>query len=366
MPPILSLTNVSKRYGRVVAVKDITLSVSEGEFLSIIGPSGCGKSTILKMIVGVVTPSSGTIDFRGRDISTVSQNDHGIVMVWQSLALFPHMDVQGNVGFGLAVRSVDTEKRKQQIAAVLKLVDLNGFEMRRVQELSGGEQQRVALARALIVEPEVLLLDEPLGGLDKHLRGRLLAKLREIHRGTGKTFVMVTHDQSEALSVSSRLAILNRGCLEQVGDPSEILTRPKSSFVAHFVGNKNVFAGTVTDVIGDQAKVSTAAGELVARLPDWIETPVRSGMAVSYVIDSHCVTVGKGGSNFLSGQLDVRTISGGTEILEVMVPSLGIVRCQRPLAKDAGQETSETVQLSWDPADAYVLPSGVSEENRAV
>jgi ABC-type Fe3+/spermidine/putrescine transport system ATPase subunit len=356
-PPILELTNVSKIYGTTEVVSEINLSVYEREFFSVIGPSGSGKSTILKMIAGVVSPSRGCITFRGQNVSVLSPDRNGIVMVWQSLALFPHMDVQGNIEFGLLVRGVSPDERNRRVSHFLELVGLKGFERRRIHELSGGEQQRVALARALVVEPNIVLLDEPLGGLDKHIRGRLLAKLREIHRTTSVTFVLVTHDQAEALSSSSRVAVLNRGKIEQIGDPTEVSLRPMSSFVAQFVGNKNVVAASVLDISQGVVHVVTPVGRLAGSIPGWLDVEISSGMSVAYVVDAYKVLVGNAGSNRISGRIDTRAISGGVEVLDVIVPDLGNFRCERVVTVDGNENLPEKVELSWDATDAYVIPN---------
>lgn len=354
--PILQINALTKVYGRLPVVSNVSLDVQQGEFLSIIGPSGSGKSTILKMITGIIPPTSGQILLRGQDISSLPQDRLGIVMVWQSLALFPHMNVAENVGFGLAVRGVEATERERRINRYLEMVDLQGFEQRAVQGLSGGEQQRAALARALIVEPDVLLLDEPLGGLDKHRRAQMLRKLREIHRLTGVTVLMVTHDQGEAMITSSRLAILNRGSIEQVGSPLEVSRTPKTAFVARFVGHKNVFPATVTAVTGSQIVVKAADNILVGSRPEWIKKEIVPGTAVAYVVDANKVMLGMNGDNRLTGRLDVRSVGGAIEVVEAAVPGLGTVRCERPVNSASESGLPDPLPLSWLAGDGYVLP----------
>lgn len=353
--PILQMRALTKVYGRQTVVSEVSLDVKQGEFLSIIGPSGSGKSTILKMIAGIIPPTSGQILLRGQDISSLSQDRLGIVMVWQSLALFPHMNVADNVGFGLAVRGVKATERERRVSRYLEMVDLQGFEQRAVQGLSGGEQQRAALARALIVEPDVLLLDEPLGGLDKHRRAQMLRKLREIHRLTGVTVLMVTHDQGEAMITSSRLAVLNRGSIEQVGSPGEVTRTPKTAFVARFVGHKNVFPATVTAVNGSRVVVKSAAITLVGSRPQWINQGIVSGTTVAYVIDANKIVLGLNGDNRLTGRLDVRSVVGATEIVEAAVPDLGTVRCEWQVDSTSDSGLPDPLNLSWAAVDGYVL-----------
>lgn len=354
--PLLRLQALTKVYGRQRVVSEASLDVEQGEFVSIIGPSGSGKSTILKIIAGTIAPTSGNVVFRGSEIAGSQRTPSGIVMVWQSLALFPHMNVSDNVAFGLTVRGVEARERKRRVGHYLAMVDLPGFEHRSVQDLSGGEQQRVALARALIVEPQVLLLDEPLGGLDKHLRAQVLRKLRELHRSTGVTIVMVTHDQGEAMVTSSRIAVLNCGRIEQVGSPTEVTRTPKTEFVARFVGHKNVFKATIRVVKGSQVEVETAAGVLTGTHPHWIAQEWSPGQRAVYVIDADKVSLNFSGRNRLTGILDIHSKVGATEIVDAVVGNLGIVRCERHNDSDVLGPLPEQLSLSWSEKDGYVLP----------
>ena len=355
-PSIFEMEGVSRSYGDTIAVANVSLLLREREFLSIIGPSGGGKSTILKMMAGIVPPSSGSLTFRGQDLSTMPAGDHRMVMVWQSLALFPHMNVGANVGFGLSVRKVPREERGRRIAAALDMVDLSGYESRHVQDLSGGEQQRVALARALVVEPELIMLDEPFGALDVHLRARLLEKIREIHHTTGLTFVMVTHDQAEALYVSTHIAVLNRGHLEQIGRPAEVLQQPRTPFVAGFVGRKNVLEAVVRSVDEREVRVSTAAGDFLSVAPEWLSAPFSEGMAVAYVVEAHKIEVGNEFENCVLGKIEGRVLDGSREILEVSVVNLGNIKCERANTSGVDVDDAANVGLSWRASDAYVLP----------
>jgi ABC-type Fe3+/spermidine/putrescine transport system ATPase subunit len=352
--PLLELRGLTKVYGGRAVVSDVSLAVTAGEFLSIIGPSGCGKSTLLKMVIGAVQPTSGQVLLRGQDVATLPREKLEVIMVWQSVALFPHMTVGENVGFGLAMRKLPARAIADRVARYLEMMDLPGWQPRRIDQLSGGEQQRVALARALVVEPSVLLLDEPMGGLDKHRRGSMLAKFREIHRNTGVTFVMVTHDQGEAMTTSSRIAILNRGVIEQTGSPEEVSRRPQTAFVARFVGHKNVFSATVVQAEGAEVTVSSPAGPLHAQRPVWSAFRPERGAAVAYVVDAFRVRTGHTEMNRVTGTLDMRSVSGGMEVLEVSVPGLGIVRCERAVME--AEAPPDGSMLSWRPEDAYVLP----------
>jgi putative spermidine/putrescine transport system ATP-binding protein len=255
------------------AVADIDLGVGEGELLALLGPSGCGKTTTLRMIAGLIDPTSGSIEVGGRDVTRVPVHKRGMGMVFQSFALFPHLDVSQNVAFGLEMRRVKASERAARITAVLERVELAHLADRRVGQLSGGQQQRVALARALVVDPTLLLLDEPLSALDAQLRQSLRVQIREIQQASGTTSVFVTHDQDEALSMADRVAVMNNGVVAQVGTPAEIYERPASVFVATFIGRANLFdaqtvgAGTVEAAgLGTLAVAASAASGAVTAM----------------------------------------------------------------------------------------------------
>jgi spermidine/putrescine transport system ATP-binding protein len=237
--PAITLQGVGKRFGDLVAVREIDLEVRQGEFFSIIGPSGCGKTTTLRMIAGFEDPTSGTILVGGRDVTRVRPYHRSVNTVFQSYALFPHLDVWENIAFGLQEARRPRAEIAERVREAIALVRLDGREQARPAQLSGGQQQRVALARAIVNRPDVLLLDEPLGALDLKLRADLQTQLKDLHRAVGITFCYVTHDQGEAFSMSDRVAVMNGGVLEQVGDPEEVYRRPRTAFVADFVGASN-------------------------------------------------------------------------------------------------------------------------------
>jgi putative spermidine/putrescine transport system ATP-binding protein len=249
--PALRLEGVVKRFGDVVAVDGIDLEIADGEFFSMLGPSGSGKTSTLRMIAGFELPTEGRILLHGRDVTGVPPFDRDVNTVFQDYALFPHMSVGDNVGYGLVVRKVPGNERRERVADALRMVRLTGYDDRRPGQLSGGQRQRVALARALVNRPRVLLLDEPLGALDLKLREEMEIELKAIQAQVGITFVYVTHDQEEALTMSDRLAVLNAGRIEQVGTPAEVYEHPASTFVAGFVGTSNLLTGeSATAVIG--------------------------------------------------------------------------------------------------------------------
>jgi ABC-type Fe3+/spermidine/putrescine transport system ATPase subunit len=237
----IRLENVTKTFdGRVVAVDGVTLDIAAGEFFSLLGPSGCGKTTSLRMIAGFELPDSGRVHVAGRDITDLPVHKRDMGMVFQSYALFPHRTVAENVAFGLRMREVPRPEIERRVKAALAQVALTGLEERKPGQLSGGQQQRVALARALVVEPPVLLCDEPLGALDRKLRQQMQFELKELQKRLGVTLVFVTHDQEEALAMSDRIAVMNHGRVEQVGAPTEIYERPRTRFVADFIGEINI------------------------------------------------------------------------------------------------------------------------------
>ena len=261
----IQLDRVTMRFGDFVAVKDVSLTIHAGEFFSFLGPSGCGKTTILRMVSGFNEPSEGVIRIGGQDMAGIGPNKRPTALIFQNLALFPLMTVWENIAFGLEVRGVPKAKRRKRAEELLDLIALSGAAEKRVSELSGGQRQRVAIARALAVEPKVMLLDEPLSALDLKLRQHMRAELRAIQRRTGVTFIYITHDQGEALTMSDRVAVMSQGVIQQISKSSEIYNDPATPFVATFVGENNVFRGPVKAVDGDWATIETNHGQLRGR-----------------------------------------------------------------------------------------------------
>ncbi len=258
----LSLKNVSKQYGDSLAVQDFNLNVEKGEFISLLGPSGCGKTTTLNMIAGFEEPTTGTIEISGKDMTYAAPNTRDIGIVFQSYALFPHMTVAENVGFGLEMRRVGKEERRQRVLETLELVRLTQFADRFPKALSGGQRQRVALARAIVIKPQLLLLDEPLSALDAKIRERMQIELRNIQHEVGVTTILVTHDQAEAMAMSDRIAVMNFGRMARLGAPFEIYEQPGDLFTSNFLGSTNMFDGEVSEQAGDVVMVNCSGVEL--------------------------------------------------------------------------------------------------------
>ena len=259
---------VDKSYdGKVLVVKGLDLDIAEGEFLTLLGPSGSGKTTTLMMLAGFETPTNGEIYLDGDPISSIPPHKRGIGMVFQNYALFPHLSVYENLAFPLKVRKISNDIIDEKVKKTLEMVSLGDFGMRMPAQLSGGQQQRVAVARSLVFDPQVVLMDEPLGALDKNLRESMQYEIKHIHESIGVTVVYVTHDQSEALTMSNRIAVFNDGKVQQLSSPDELYEKPVNSFVAEFIGENNTFAGEVSDVSGDKCKVKLNSGTEILANP---------------------------------------------------------------------------------------------------
>ncbi|MFW5680483.1 MAG: ABC transporter ATP-binding protein [Pseudomonadota bacterium] len=296
----VTLAGVTMAFGDFVAVRDVSLEVRPGEFFSFLGPSGCGKTTILRMISGFNRPTSGSIRIGGRDMAGIGPNRRPTALIFQNLALFPLMKVWENVAFGLEVRGVAKAARRRRADELLELVALGDQGDKLVFELSGGQRQRVAIARALAVEPSVLLLDEPLSALDLKLRQQMRAELRAIQKRTGVTFVYITHDQGEALTMSDRVGVMSQGVLEQVGTPEDVYDRPETAFVATFVGESNPFVGTVARTLDGLAEIATPVGPLRGRNP---KSLAPGAPAVLFIRPERCHLADDDAPNRVAGRL---------------------------------------------------------------
>ncbi|MCP3706272.1 ABC transporter ATP-binding protein [Paraburkholderia sp. CNPSo 3274] len=344
----LTLQGISKRYGDFTAIERLDLTVARGEFLSLLGPSGCGKTTTLQMIAGFVTPSTGRITLDGRDITHERPEKRGIGVVFQSYALFPHMTVAGNVGFGLEMRKMKRAQRAERIAEALELVRLRGLDARFPKELSGGQRQRVAIARALAMQPELLLLDEPMSNLDAKLREEMHIELRAIQKRLGITTLLVTHDQVEAMTMSDRIAVMHGGAIAQLSTPFDAYERPTTPFASTFLGRTN-----------------TLAGEVLRRNPRCAEVEVAGTMlhvphegrevagAVNVYIRPEKVHLANGDAR-LTGRVTTRVFVGNQWLLAVET-SLGKLHVTQPNHGAPPPEEGHEVGLAWTDDDLRVL-----------
>ncbi|GAA0409825.1 ABC transporter ATP-binding protein [Microbispora corallina] len=360
--PAIELDNVVKEYvshGEVVrAVKGVSLAITEGEFFSLLGPSGCGKTTSMRMIAGFEDPTGGVVRLHGEDVTSVPPNKRDVNMVFQSYALFPHMNVWDNVAFGLRRRKVPDAEIRRRVGEILEVVDLVGREKRRPKEMSGGQQQRVALARALVNRPRALLLDEPLGALDLKLRQAMQIELKRIQREVGITFVYVTHDQGEALTMSDRIAVMNDGLVEQLAEPREIYERPSTKFVAGFIGTSNLLSGAVQTVSGDTAVLALGPSDRIV-IP--VDGTVSAGDTVDLTVRPEKITITKeqpaGDLSVVRGTVSEVVYLGTYNSYLVVLADGAEITVFEQNAHDSTitAERGDTVWLSWQPRHSYEL-----------
>jgi iron(III) transport system ATP-binding protein len=334
---MLRLENLTRRFGETVAVDGVSLNVAAGEFLTLLGPSGCGKTTTLRMIAGFETPTSGRVVVGDRDVSALPPQKRNVGMVFQNYALFPHLDVWENVAFGLKSRGERRDALDPKVRRALALAEMEPYARRKVQALSGGQQQRVALARALAPEPPLLLLDEPLSNLDAALRERTRDELRALLKRLGMTAVFVTHDQEEAFALSDRVAVLNRGRLQQVGTPEELYGAPANAFVAGFLGRANFFPATIVSVDGDHAQCRLSNGAVWrARLS--ADAPRTAGAAVRLMARPEELGRGAdGAANAIAGRVADRRFAGATTFYRIETESGDVLVQGRPLDAEPGE-----------------------------
>jgi len=365
---LIEIEGLSKRYGNVTAVDNISLHIREGEFFALLGPSGCGKTTLLRMLAGFEVPTEGRILIDGADMSTVPPNKRPVNMVFQSYAVFPHLSVADNVAYGLKIDKVPADERSQRVAEALALVKLEGYGARKPDQLSGGQRQRVALARALVKRPKVLLLDEPLSALDAKLREAMRDELTQIQMKIGVTFVMVTHDQDEALAMADRCALINNGLLQHLGTPSELYEYPANRFTADFIGSVNMLEGqliaderdhAVIDVPAINGKVyldhgvsgATGATVWAAIRPEKIEMLARDGAHSPTLNDAPA------GHNLVAGVIHHSAYLGSETVYDVRVGEV-LMKVLRPNMRrydERGFDDGQPVWLHWHPQAPAIL-----------
>jgi spermidine/putrescine transport system ATP-binding protein len=349
----VELSAVTKRFGEFVAVDDLTLDIYEGEFFSLLGPSGCGKTTTLRMIAGFEEPTEGGISVGGDPMRGVPPYRRPVNTVFQSYAIFPHLNVFDNVAFGLRRSGVKGEELHKRVTDACEMVQLSGFERRKPSMLSGGQQQRVALARALVNRPEVLLLDEPLGALDLKLRKEMQLYLKDLQHEVGITFIYVTHDQEEALTMSDRIAVMNEGKVQQVADPPTLYELPRNRFVSDFIGQTNVFSGTVESVSGKRITLSTPSGKVEATAR---EAEVEVGSQAHATVRPEKIRFGSEGDNVSTARIQQLVYLGvSTQYIAELPDGEKLVLYQQNSREDANPEIGEKVPIAWDARNCLIL-----------
>lgn len=358
--PYVMIKNLTKTFNGRTAVNDVSLSIYRGELFSLLGRSGCGKTTLLRMLAGFESPTSGKIFIDGVDMTNTPAYKRPVSMVFQSYALFPHMTVEQNVAFGLIQDGVAKSEIRDRVASYLELVQMSGYERRKPHQLSGGERQRVALARSLVKQPKLVLLDEPLAALDKKLRERTQLELVNIQEKVGVTFIMVSHDQEEAMTMSTRIGLMNEGCILQVGGPTEIYEYPNSKYVANFVGSVNLFDGIIVEEQSDHVVVKSTATEKNLYVTHSASFPIGAQISVAIRPEKVMLTTSKpeGDHNWTSGIVKDIVYLGDVSIYHVQLPSGVIVlatvanmvrAAERPI------QWEDEVFLHWKPENGIVL-----------
>ena len=360
--PFIQIENVTKKFGNFTAVNNVSLDIQKGELFALLGGSGCGKTTLLRMLAGFEQPSEGRILIDGQEMTNIPPYERPVNMMFQSYALFPHMTVETNVGYGLKHEKLTDAQRKDRVKHMLDLVQLSQFGGRKPHQLSGGQRQRVALARALAKQPKVLLLDEPLGALDKKLREHTQFEIMNIQEKTGITFVVVTHDQEEAMTLSTRISVMDKGVIRQTGTPTEIYEYPKTKFVADFIGSINQFEGAVKSVSKDKAVVACPSwsGDIIVDR----EATIDVGQKVWVAVRPEKITISKKqppkGVNATEGLVLDLGYFGKDSLYRVKLPSSAMVRVNRVNDQRGGESArvakwEDKVWLSFDSSAAILL-----------
>lgn len=360
----IRIENVTKKFGDFVAVDNVSLDISKGELFALLGGSGCGKTTLLRMLAGFETPTSGRIFIDGQDMGDVQPFNRPANMMFQSYALFPHMNVEKNVGYGLKHENMTDAQRKNRVSELLNLVQLDQFAARKPHQLSGGQRQRVALARALAKSPKVLLLDEPLGALDKKLREQTQFELINIQEELGVTFIVVTHDQEEAMTLASRIAIMDRGVIKQVGTPTDVYEFPTSRFTADFIGSINLFDGAVTSVKAGMARIEAAQAGCTFEAPT--TGNVKAGDNVGVAVRPEKISISREkpkstSVNAVQGEVLDLGYFGKDSLYRVKLATGELIRVNRVNEQRVGEadrqvDWDDKVWLTWETNSAIVLP----------
>ena len=348
----LELNNITKSFTKEESVlKGISLTIDKGEFITLLGSSGCGKTTTLRIVAGLEMPDSGKVFLEGKDVTELAPEERDVNTVFQNYALFPHMNVADNIGYGLKLKKIPKAEIRKKVTEMLELVQLPGFEKRKPSELSGGQKQRVAIARSLVNNPRVLLLDEPLGALDLQLRRAMQIELKKLQKKLGITFIYITHDQEEAINMSDRIAVMNNGKFEQIGTPDEIYNHPKTSYVATFVGNSNILKGTAESSKENIVNIKVSGGTV----PVFNDGPtVKGGESVTLAVRSQNIHLDETGTKGIPAEVVEKSFAGGMlrvvlklqDDTEIIASRYGI---------DAGVQPGQKVSCSFAAEDAVLV-----------
>jgi len=360
---ILRLDKIEKSFGTNKVLNGIDLTIKRGEFITLLGPSGCGKTTTLRIIAGLETPDGGRVLLEGKDVTDEEPNKRNVNTVFQSYALFPHMTVEGNIGYSLRLKRVDKAVIRKAVDEALELVQLSGFGKRMPHELSGGQRQRVAIARAIVNHPKVLLLDEPLGALDLQLRHQMQIELKRLQTRLGITFVYITHDQEEALNMSDRIAVMRDGTFEQVGTPTEVYDRPKTSYVANFVGSANILTGIVGSTAGGLVEFSNPCGAMLAKADGGNYAP---GREITVAVRREYIDLvpedaaeGGAGKGLAAVVREKRFAGGVLQIIAMLADGSEVVASRHGI--DSPLRTGDKVTVTWAPENAVIVDSEGAE-----
>lgn len=347
---LLKLENIKKSFGESEVLKEINLQIEKGEFITFLGSSGCGKTTTLRIIAGLEYPDTGNVILEGKDVTNLEPNQRDVNTVFQNYALFPHMNVEANIGYGLKLKKVPKNEIKEKVHKMLEMVQLTGYEKRMPSELSGGQKQRVAIARALINEPKLLLLDEPLGALDLQLRRAMQIELKKLQKKLGITFLYITHDQEEAINMSDRIAVMKDGAFEQIGTPDEIYNHPRTGYVAKFVGNANLISGVVEEVYDTEIKVRVGSSLMFAEKPEHAE----KGMKITVAVRSENVKVCAECKEGLPAVITDKRFNAGQLHMELSLEDETKIVASR-YGIDSDLRVEQRVCVGWDPAHAVAV-----------
>lgn len=347
---LLELRNIKKSFGNTDVLNGISLSIERGEFITFLGASGCGKTTTLRIIAGLERPEEGAVLLDGKDVTELPPNERDVNTVFQNYALFPHMNVEANVGYGLKIKKVPKEEIKKRVLHMLELVQLAGYEKRMPQELSGGQKQRVAIARALVNRPRLLLLDEPLGALDLKLRRAMQTELKRLQKKLGITFVYITHDQEEAINMSDRIVVMREGRFEQIGTPDEIYNFPRTSYVADFVGNANILSGTIKEVEEEEASVFIEGRLLRAKAVPGLTPGKQVKLAVRRENLKVCTTCREG----VEAVIEDKSFNAGQLLMTLKLPSGKELVASR-YGMDSSLLPGQKVCVGWEPEHAVFV-----------